>query len=128
MGLVNLIISTRIKVQVVAQNNTLAIEQDFQSDCIIPPESNCWKHSTPISLENYLQVEYNQVGCDNDECKRLVCSCDQYCCETLWDLACRGYPDNRFKPGCSAKLLCCRNRISEKSARCDCYRKRLPIV
>merc|ERR1719253_1039881 len=55
------------------------------------------------------------TGCDYEPCKNAVCECDSYCCDTAWDLSCRGYymkqgdtiENNYFVPGCSAKLLCC---------------------
>merc|ERR1712151_19226 len=55
------------------------------------------------------------TGCDYEPCETAVCGCDSYCCESAWDLSCRGYymkagdtiENNYFVPGCSAKLLCC---------------------
>lgn len=99
--------------------------------------SNCWDFTLPIFLNHINEVTYNQKGCDHSECQELVCACDPYCCATLWDLSCRGYPDNRFVPGCSAHYLCCEKKIEiptpQKSTHnsnedCNCYRKRIPTV
>merc|ERR1719254_298058 len=85
-------------------NNEASLYTCGMSD---PPSyvSNCWKWAKPPTVSNLEQVVYTQHGCDNEECEALVCSCDPYCCEMLWDLSCRGYPENRFVAGCSAHYL-----------------------
>lgn len=76
-----------------------------------PKTSNCWDWNPVDSTKNL------RTGCDNIQCQDAVCSCDAYCCETSWDLACVGYStdssnkenfkDNPFNNGCSAHRLCC---------------------
>lgn len=98
--------------------NVSAMTTSFYSDtsvfCVpeqIPAvNSNCWNW-------NVEGVEYfgeQQKGCDNELCSKAVCDCDPYCCDTSWDLSCRGFQmnsltevDNYFNVGCAASKLCC---------------------
>jgi len=55
----------------------------------------------------------HQKGCDFELCESKVCECDSYCCDTSWDLSCRGIPPGEadlkdaYFIGCSASNLCC---------------------
>jgi len=80
---------------------------------IPPADSTCWNWN-PIDLTF-------QKGCDNEQCEKAVCECDRYCCDTSWDLSCRGYninntfpKDNPQQPGCSASILCCEEELEEE--------------
>jgi len=80
----------------------------------IPPvDSSCWNWN-PVDLTV-------QKGCDSLACENAVCDCDSYCCNTSWDLSCRGYStnetfskDNHLNPGCSASILCCEEDLIVK--------------
>ena len=81
-----------------------------------PDDSTCWQWWNPPA-DGILPpgAAKPPTGCDYSPCQNAVCVCDNYCCETAWDLSCRGYyaqvgdgeENNYFVPGCSAKLLCC---------------------
>merc|ERR1712151_619066 len=83
---------------------------------LAPDDSTCWQWYTPPS-DGVLPAGAPKppTGCDYGPCEAAVCECDSYCCDTAWDLSCRGYymkagdtvENNYFVPGCSAKLLCC---------------------
>ena len=83
---------------------------------LAPDDSSCWEWYTPPA-DGILPPDAPNppTGCDYKPCKKAVCECDSYCCDTAWDLSCRGYymkagdtvENNYFVPGCSAKLLCC---------------------
>ena len=83
---------------------------------LAPDDSSCWQWYTPPP-DGVLPpgAPKPPTGCDYEPCKNAVCECDSYCCDTAWDLSCRGYymkqgdtiENNYFVPGCSAKLLCC---------------------
>ena len=83
---------------------------------LAPDNSSCWKWYEPPA-DGILPpgAPKPPTGCDYAPCEAAVCECDSYCCETAWDLSCRGYymkagdtiENNYFVPGCSAKLLCC---------------------
>jgi len=91
-------------------------------DTMIPPsllppdDSTCWQWWTPPT-DGVMKpgMPTPPKGCDYSPCESAVCDCDSYCCETAWDLSCRGYhldpadtiDNNYFIEGCSAKLLCC---------------------
>ncbi len=42
-------------------------------------------------------------GCSDTNCCQAVCSCDPFCCETIWDELCAG---NGLSGGCGAAVLC----------------------
>ena len=83
---------------------------------LAPDDSSCWEWYTPPA-DGVLPPDAPTppTGCDYEPCQNAVCECDSYCCDTAWDLSCRGYymkagddiENNYFVPGCSAKLLCC---------------------
>jgi len=83
---------------------------------LAPDDSSCWQWYTPPP-DGILPpgAPKPPTGCDYKPCEAAVCECDSYCCDTAWDLSCRGYymkagdtiENNYFVPGCSAKLLCC---------------------
>jgi len=91
-------------------------------DTMIPPaplapdNSSCWQWWTPPS-DGVMKpgMAAPPKGCNYPPCEAAVCACDSYCCDTAWDLSCRGYhlkpsdtvDNNYFHDGCSAKLLCC---------------------
>ena len=91
-------------------------------DTMIPPsllppnDSTCWKWWTPPASGVVNQdMEMPPKGCDYQPCQDAVCACDSYCCESAWDLSCRGYTmnagdaveNNYFVDQCSARNLCC---------------------
>jgi len=81
-----------------------------------PDDSTCWQWWDPPK-DGVIKpgMPTPPKGCDYKPCQDAVCACDSYCCETAWDLSCRGYDlaqgdgteNNYFVNGCSAKLLCC---------------------
>jgi len=83
----------------------------------LPPDnSNCWQWYTPPPTGIVPPgAPPPPVGCMYTPCQDAVCECDPYCCDTAWDLSCRGYymkagdslENNYFVHGCSAKILCC---------------------
>ena len=81
-----------------------------------PDDSTCWQWWDPPA--NGVTVPGSSPtpkGCNYKPCQDAVCACDSYCCETAWDLSCRGYEgaqgdsteNNYFVDNCSAKILCC---------------------
>ena len=83
---------------------------------LAPDDSSCWEwYSPPPDGVLPPGSPPPPTGCDYKPCENAVCECDPYCCDTAWDLSCRGYymkagddiENNYFVPGCSAKLLCC---------------------
>lgn len=43
-------------------------------------------------------------ACDDVSCCELVCVCDPFCCDTLWDVGCA--TDGFMGSGCGAQVLC----------------------
>merc|ERR1712084_37655 len=91
-------------------------------DTMIPPsflppdDSTCWQWwDPPADGVMTPGTAPPPKGCNYKPCEAAVCACDPYCCETAWDLSCRGYhlnaedtvDNNYFVDGCSAKMLCC---------------------
>jgi len=83
---------------------------------LAPNGSTCWQWFTPPAGGKMpANAPPPPTGCDYSPCKAAVCECDKYCCDTAWDLSCRGYElapgdtveNNYFVDGCSAKILCC---------------------
>jgi len=80
-----------------------------------PDDSSCWKWWDAFKDGELVSNSSPQKGCDYAPCQDAVCACDSYCCETAWDLSCRGYElepgdttsSKYFSNGCSARLLCC---------------------
>merc|ERR1712151_418264 len=80
-----------------------------------PDDSTCWQWWDAPEDGIVLAGEILPKGCDYKPCEAAVCACDPYCCESAWDLSCRGYHlnpedtvnNNYFVDGCSAKILCC---------------------
>jgi len=81
-----------------------------------PDDSSCWQWwDAPANGIILPGSPTPPKGCNYQPCQNAVCNCDPYCCESAWDLSCRGYfmstgdtvENNYFVPGCSAKLLCC---------------------
>jgi len=72
-----------------------------------PDDSSCWRHFD--ASESSTSKEISQKGCNYKPCQNAVCACDEYCCDTAWDLSCRGSRDgnNYFANDCSAMSLCC---------------------
>merc|ERR1740121_1050516 len=83
----------------------------------LPPDnSDCWQwYIPPAGGKLPPDSPAPPQGCSYTPCQDAVCDCDPYCCNSAWDLSCRGYymksgdsiENNYFIPGCSAKLLCC---------------------
>ena len=83
---------------------------------LAPGDSSCWDWYVPPA-DSVLTPDMSDPpkGCDYAPCQDAVCACDPYCCNSAWDLSCRGYfiesgdelENNYFKDACSAKLLCC---------------------
>ena len=83
----------------------------------LPPDnSSCWQWwEAPANGILPSDAADPPKGCDYKPCEDAVCACDSYCCESAWDLSCRGYQmqqgdileNNYFEVGCSARLLCC---------------------
>jgi len=85
----------------------------------VPPDnSSCWQ------WEKYTGEAYTnpQIGCDYQPCQDAVCGCDTYCCDTAWDLSCRGYSSNSVSPinffefGCTANTFCCEPETASPKA------------
>jgi len=80
---------------------------------LAPDDSTCWQWWTPPSNRVVPSGVVPPRGCDYKPCQDAVCACDDYCCNSAWDLSCRGYSSaqghgtNYFVNGCSAKMLCC---------------------
>merc|ERR1719232_274080 len=82
---------------------------------LAPDDSTCWQWWDPPANGILPTGETPPKGCDYKPCQDAVCECDNYCCDTAWDLSCRGYhlhssdtvDNNYFVDGCSAKMLCC---------------------
>lgn len=80
-----------------------------------PDDSTCWQWWTPPANGILSPGTPPPKGCDYQPCQDAVCACDSYCCDTAWDLSCRGYEtaqgdmaeNNYFVDGCSAMMLCC---------------------
>jgi len=78
---------------------------------LVPPDnSTCWQWWSPPP-DGILPDGSRPPpkGCDYKPCQDAVCACDDYCCNSAWDLSCRGDAsgDNSFVDKCSAKFLCC---------------------
>jgi len=80
-----------------------------------PDDSTCWQW-WDVPANGVVPPGANPPkGCNYKPCQDAVCQCDPYCCDTAWDLSCRGYhlnpadvvDNNYFVDGCSAKMLCC---------------------
>jgi len=80
-----------------------------------PDDSTCWQW-WDVPANGVVPPGVNPPkGCNYKPCQDAVCNCDSYCCDTAWDLSCRGYhlnpadvvDNNYFVDGCSAKILCC---------------------
>jgi len=88
---------------------------------IAPDDSTCWQWWDPPA-DGIMKPDTPtpQKGCDYQPCQDSVCACDSYCCETAWDLSCRGYTmsagdaveNNYFVDQCSARVLCCETESS----------------
>merc|ERR1719469_508700 len=91
-------------------------------DTMVPPsflppdDSTCWQWwDPPADGVMSLGAASPPKGCNYKPCQDAVCACDSYCCDTAWDLSCRGYDgaqgdsteNNYFVDNCSAKILCC---------------------
>ena len=83
---------------------------------IPPDDSSCWQWwEPPASGIATPDMAIPPKGCDYRACEAAVCACDLYCCESAWDLSCRGYAtntgdiveNNYFVGDCSASVLCC---------------------
>merc|ERR1711923_522902 len=80
-----------------------------------PDDSTCWQWWDPPANGVVSPGVSPPKGCNYKPCQDAVCACDMYCCDTAWDLSCRGYhlnpsdivDNNYFVDGCSAKMLCC---------------------
>merc|ERR1712151_1413005 len=81
-----------------------------------PDDSTCWLWwDPPADGQPVPGMHDPPKGCNYQPCQDAVCECDPYCCNTAWDLSCRGYEmhsgdeveNNYFVDGCSAKILCC---------------------
>ena len=58
----------------------------------VPPnDSSCWLWWDP-PVDGVMKTGLlPPKSCDYEPCQDAVCACDSYCCETAWDLSCRGY-------------------------------------
>jgi len=80
-----------------------------------PDDSTCWQWWDAPANGVVPSGVNPPKGCNYKPCQDAVCNCDSYCCDTAWDLSCRGYhlnpadvvDNNYFVDGCSAKILCC---------------------
>merc|ERR1719491_1352751 len=96
-------------------NNPLCCSTMIPPSFLAPDDSTCWQWWDPPANGVVLPGTVTPKGCDYQPCQDAVCDCDDYCCNTAWDLSCRGYEyaqgdaskNNYFVDGCSAKILCC---------------------
>merc|ERR1719356_930173 len=57
-----------------------------------PDDSTCWQWWVPPPDGVIPSGSPTPpTGCNYAPCEAAVCDCDSYCCETAWDLSCRGY-------------------------------------
>merc|ERR1740121_1179417 len=96
-------------------NNPLCCSTMIPPSFLAPDDSTCWQWWDPPASGVVPPGTVTPKGCDYQPCQDAVCACDSYCCDTAWDLSCRGYEyaqgdvsqNNYFVDGCSAKILCC---------------------
>ena len=73
--------------------------------------SNCRNYNDARN-DDEIKIDQKDIqkGCDHIECQNAVCSCDEYCCTTSWDIFCRS------SEICSSKALCCASESIEMDA------------
>lgn len=60
-------------------------------------------------------------ACDDETCCELVCACDSFCCDGLWDEDCAtGLGERGGTPGCGAQMLCTETCTPCISSTVDC--------
>jgi len=103
--------------QETVQNTATGVCSTMIPPSVLPPDnSSCWQWwEAPADGILPQGSSPPPTGCDYKPCEDAVCACDSYCCDTAWDLSCRGYQmqqgdileNNYFEVGCSARILCC---------------------